>query len=374
MKVNFVDLQQQYKKFLPKVADEIGHMMAAGHFVGGKALEEFEAVFQSFHSVPYAVGVGSGTDALWLSLKALGIGPGDEVMVPTNTFIATAFAVTHCGAKVKFVDVDPETYVITPQIIKDNLTRKTKAVIPVHLYGQPCDMPDIMRVAKNFQLAVVEDCAQAIGALVGDVKVGTFGHTGCFSFYPTKNLGGLAQGGAVITKSRKIAQEIRSIGNVGRVEGSWFDYGYLGMNSRLDSINACFLKNIITGDWLKNWTLDRLGNAMFYNSLLRDVEEVKTPVGFRGDGKIPVFHLYELKCEDRETRDSLKEYLTEREIGTGLHYPVPCHKQPVYDTDDVLPVSEDLCDTLLSLPMHPHLTEEQITYVCDCIKEFFRGD
>jgi len=373
MKVNFVDLQLQYEKYLPTVADKIAGMLASGQFVGGNALEEFEAVFQSFHNIPYAVGVGSGTDALWLSLKALGIGPGDEVIVPANTFIATAFAVTHCGADIKFVDVDPDTYVITPQIIKDNLTRRTRAVIPVHLYGQPCDMPNIMRIAKRYQLKIVEDCAQAIGGLVGNVKVGTFGHAGCFSFYPTKNLGGMAQGGAVITNSREIANTIRSIGNVGRLEGSWFDYGYVGMNSRLDSINACFLKYIIIDNWLKEWTVDRIGHAMFYNSLLKDVKEVKTPPG-PGNGYIPVFHLYELKCENKDTRDTLKDYLAEHNIGTGLHYPIPCHKQLVYGLKDTLPISEELSDTLISLPMHPNLTEEQITYVCDCIKDFFRGE
>lgn len=372
MKVNFVDLKSQCSDLLSITSDEIITALESGQFVGGNFLNDFENTFRNFHEIDHAIGVGSGTDALWLALLALGIGPGDEVLVPANTFIATAFAATHCGADVKFVDVDPETYVVTADILEKAISPKTKAIMPVHLYGQPCEMGEIMELASKHNLKVVEDCAQAIGAFVDIKKVGTFGDAGCFSFYPTKNLGGMAQGGAVITNSKEIAEKIRSIGNVGRTEGSWFDYSYVGMNSRLDSINALFLNNIIKYEYLMNWISDRVHNALFYNSLLEDCEEIKTPPAIKDRRKIPVFHLYEIKCKNKEIRDSLKEYLDEKEIGTGLHYPVPCHKQPIYNTDDYLPVSEELADTLLSLPMHPYLSAGEIEYVCSCIKEFFK--
>jgi dTDP-4-amino-4,6-dideoxygalactose transaminase len=301
-------------------------------------------------------------------LLALGIGPGDEVIVPANTYIATAFAVSHTGAKPVFVDPNPYTYVIDTDSLTNAITNKTKAIMPVHLYGQPVDMEEMMLFAKQHNLFVIEDCAQSAGASFLDKKTGAWGDVGCFSFYPTKNLGGIGQGGAIITDNEQIADTVRELGNVGRAKNSWFDYIHKGFNSRLDAINASFLSKCLT--MLDQWNDIRINSAAEYEENLDGVDIIKPPMPTETTS--PVFHLYEIKCKDMEIRDNLKTYLTKQEIGTGLHYPVPCHRQPVY-SDNIYncPISNSLSDTLLSLPMHPMLTYKEIKYVCEKIKEFF---
>jgi dTDP-4-amino-4,6-dideoxygalactose transaminase len=366
MKINFVDLEKQYENLdVTPLIDLIKH----GQFVGGKALEEFEDSFAKYCGTKYAVGVGSGTDALWLSLKALGIGVGDEVIVPANTYIATAFAVSHTGAKPVFVDPNPETYTIDAESIEDAITTKTRAIIPVHLYGYPADMDGIMGLAETYELFIVEDCAQSAGAIYKGKRTGSFDAVGCYSFYPTKNLGGLGQGGAVVTNEEFIADYVREMGNVGRSSGSWFDYSHVGFNSRLDTINAKFLSyGLATLDY---WNNHRVKVANWYYQQLKDVANVKTPL-MKTDEIKPVFHLYELKCEDKITRDLLKDFLNKNNISTSLHYPKPCHQQIMYKNFySICPISDNLSDTLLSLPMHPTLLEEEVTFICDIIKEFF---
>lgn len=366
MKVNFVDLEKQYVNLdVTPLIDLIKH----GQFVGGKALEEFEDSLARYCGTKYAVGVGSGTDALWLSLRALGIGVNDEVIVPANTYIATAFAVSHTGAIPIFVDPNPETYTIDANSIKHAITSKTRAIIPVHLYGYPADMSGIMDIAETYELFVVEDCAQSIGATYKCQHTGSFDAAGCYSFYPTKNLGGLGQGGAVVTNDKFMAETIRELGNVGRTTGSWFDYSHVGFNSRLDTINAKFLSYGL--GVLDYWNKSRRQVANWYYQQLKGINKVKTPC-FATTDIVPVFHLYELKCEDKLTRDSLKDFLGENNIATSLHYPKPCHKQEMYKYSGAYcPISENLSDTLLSLPMYPTLTEEEVTFICDVIKEFF---
>ena len=372
MTIDFVDLAKQYRSIKYQVVEEISACIERGNFVGGYWVDRFQKDFAKFHNINHCIGVGSGTDALILALKALGIGPGDEVIVPANTFIATAFAVTHVGAKVVFVDADPKTYTIDCNDLERYLTKATKAIIPVHLYGNPADMYKIMSFADTFDLKVIEDCAQAIGAEYDEQRVGTFGDAAAFSFYPTKNLGGLAQGGAVVTNDEEVAEKIESLANVGRVKGSHYEYQYIGYNSRLDSVNALFLtkclEEVSTWNTLRNsiaalyrTAIDRI-NVLDRQYLPEDVADA-----------INVYHLFEVKCRNRKTRDSLRVFLDKNEISTALHYPVPCHKQIVYRdyNDQSFPVAEDLSDTLLSLPIHPWLTTEEATKVIEVMKEFF---
>jgi dTDP-4-amino-4,6-dideoxygalactose transaminase len=368
-KIPLIDLNKQYKDLCDEISMNIGGLIFMGQFVGGEYLEQFEANFAGYHIKRYCAGVGSGLDALWLALLALGIGHGDEVIVPANTFIATALAVSHCGATVRFVDVDPETYNMDVDLVEEALNTRTRAIIPVHLYGQACDMTSLMELADDRNIYVVEDCAQAVGATWKDKRVGTFGHAGCFSFYPTKNLGGIGQGGAIITEHKEIVDKVRSYSNVGRAAGSHFEYDLKGFNSRLDTVNAMFLKRVMSR--LQTWNHHRQASAFLYDKRLEDLGAVKTPHVL--DDATHVYHLYELKCINKADRDGLKEFLKEKNVETGLHYPVPIHKQSIYrfESGNYFPVVEELADTLLSLPMHPHLTEEEIDYIVDNIKDYF---
>jgi len=367
-KVDFVNLKSGKKKLYKKLKKDFKKILLNTNFVGGEYLEEFEKAFARFNGVKYCVGVGSGTDALWLALLAHGIGPGDEVIVPTNTFIATAIAVTHTGAKPVFADANPRTYNIDVYNLGDLLTEKTKAIIPVHLYGQSCEMSILRTFARANGLIMVEDCAQATGARFGYRRVGSMGHAGCFSFYPTKTLGGMCQGGAVITNSSKVAETVRSLGNVGRSKHSHTDFDYVGFNSRLDTINAAFLT-----ESLKSLDKDngrRIEIAEMYNERLKELP-LTTP--FVINRAVHVYHLYTINLIDSNFRDGLQDHLKNAGIGCGVYYPKPCHKQPMYDSGDLLPVAEGLAETTLSLPMHLSLTNNDVEHVCSVIKEFFRS-
>lgn len=371
MDVKFLDLAKQYNSInIDELMDELKEAIVNGQFVGGKKVEEFETNFSKYVGSDYAVGVGSGLDALIFALKGLGIGPDDEVIVPANTFIATVLAVTHVGATPVFVDVDNRTYLMTTKI-ESKITKKTKAIMPVHLYGNTVYMPTIMALAKNYGLFVIEDCAQAIGAKLMGEHVGTFGDAGIFSFYPAKNLGGLGQGGALVTNNKKIADMTRRLSNVGRKENSWYEYDEIGYNSRLDAVNAIFLNTGLKQ--IDLWTSKRREVASWYEEYLNNYPlKVITP---KIDAHCNhVYHLYELRVEDRGVRDSLLEYLKLNGIGAALHYPVPCHKQDIYCSDYnglTLPIVEDLAGTLLSLPMHPYMTKEEVQWVSETINKFY---
>lgn len=366
MKVNFVDLKEQYRDVLPEALVETGKIIASGNFMGAV---DFEKKFAEYVGARYCVGLGSGTDALVLALLALGIGPGDEVIVPANTYIATAFAVSHVGAKPVFIDPDPATYVIRPDLLDNIVTPNTKAIIPVHLYGYPVNMEMLLQFAERYRLFVVEDCAQSVGAKFGGKMTGSFGQIGCYSFYPTKNLGGLGQGGAIVTDDEEIARTIRELGNVGRKDGSWFEYNHVGFNSRLDAINAKFLE--ICLEELDNWTLLRGQVAEQYNYYLSEIPYVN-PAPKGNNEEYPVYHLYEIECVHKGRRDGLKNFLELNGVQCGLHYPIPCHRQLVYkDMYRYCPIADFLSDNLLSLPMHPFLKEEEIKYVCDKIEEYY---
>jgi len=360
MIVELVDLRKQYGgnnyMFLM-------NKIKAGQFMGA---ENFEEKFAEYHDIKHCVGVGSGTDALWLTLLALGIGPGDEVIVPANTFIATAFAVSHTGATPVFCDVDEHGYIMTCENVEAVITNKTKAIMPVHMHGQPVHMESL----EGLGVYLIEDCAQAAGADVFGKKVGTHGHAGCFSFYPTKNLGGMGQGGAVITDNDNVARIVRQYGNVGRKEGSWDEYSYIGFNSRLDAINAEFLE--LNLRYIDQWNDKRIAVAEQYEQELYEVEELYTPPAPVKNVVKPVYHLYEIKLDSKRTRTYLMKHLNKNGVMARLHNSVPCHKQPMYKSMKAkCPNADKLANTLLSLPMHPFLTVEEVSYVCDNIKEWF---
>lgn len=333
-------------------------------YIEGKEDEKFEKAFAEYIGMPYCVGCGNGLDALVLALKALGIGVGDEVIVPSNTYIATALAVTYTGAKVVFVEPDIKTYNIDPSGIEAAVTDKTKAVMPVHLYGQPCDMDPIMEVAEKHGLQVIEDCAQAHGATYKGRKIGTFGIASGFSFYPGKNLGALGDAGAAVTSDKDVADKIRAYGNYG--SDYKYHHIYKGNNSRLDEMQAAFLS-------AKLPHLDRM-NAERKRIASKYLEGIKNPeviLPFVPDYADPVWHIFAVRCS---RRDGLEAFLNDAGIGTNKHYPIPMHLQGAYKDlgfkEGDFPLAEEISRTQLSLPLYYGMTDDEIDYVIDKINEF----
>lgn len=374
MKIPILDLTRQYRAIKEEIDGAIYRVLESGRFILGPEVEAFEAEIAKYLGVKHAVSVASGTDALLLSLKALGIGPGDGVIVPSFTFFATAGVVANVGATPIFVDIDPKTFNIDPQKVRElianrpSLTVSLKAIIPVHLYGQPADMDEIMAIAEEWNLYVVEDAAQAIGAEYKGKKVGTFGHLGCFSFFPTKNLGAYGDGGLVVTNDDELAERVRML----RVHGSKPKYYHhmVGTNSRLDALQAAILRAKLPH--LDKWSSARIQLANRYDELLRNLDGIVLP--YRASDRTHIFHQYTIRIP-RGKRDPLRLFLSQHGIGTEVYYPFPLHLQPCfrhlgYKKGD-LPESERACDEVLSLPMFPELTEEEQDYVVSVIREFF---
>lgn len=367
MQVPFVDLKIQYQQLKKNIDFAIQNVIERSAFILGQECEQFEKKFAEYVGMNYCIGVGSGTDALRLALEALKIGPGDEVITVPDTYIATCEAITHVGAKVRFVDVQPQTYNINPEKIEKAITFSTKAIIPVHLYGQPADMDPIVEIASRHHLYVIEDCAQAHGAIYKGRKVGTFGHVSCFSFYPGKNMGAYGDGGAVLTNDPDIAERVQLLRNHGQKVK--YEHLVVGYCHRLDNLQAAILN--VKLPFLDEWNAQRRHHADLYNQLLKDVPGIVKPYVL--PYVEPVYHLYVIRVMDGK-RDALQKYLTQMGIQTGLHYPIPVHLQPAYQTlghqPGDFPVSEKLAKEGLSLPMYPELKEEQIEYVSDHIKRF----
>jgi len=364
-KVPFLDLRAQYEGLKDEVIEAVKRVLSSGIYLRGEEVEGFEEEFARYCEVKYAVGVGSGTEALYLALRALGIGKGDEVITVPNTFAATAEAVLLAGAQVSFVDVDERTHTMDPELLEQVITSRTKAIIPVHLYGQPADMARILRVARRHNLYVIEDAAQAHGARYQGRRVGSLGDVACFSFYPSKNLGAYGDGGAVVTNDEGIARRVRMLGEHGSERK--YVHLFLGTTSRLDALQAAVLR--VKLRHLDRWNEHRRRIARLYRQQLAELDGLRLPE--EAEGRYHVYHLYVIRTTKR---DALKDYLGARGIGTGLHYPIPLHRQPFLASLKIeegrFPVSEKLAREVLSLPIYPEMREEVVREVAEAIKGF----
>jgi dTDP-4-amino-4,6-dideoxygalactose transaminase len=365
MVIPFVDLKAQYAAIGVEVDEALHNVVTNTDFILGKDVERFEQEFAGFCDAEYGVGVDSGTSALELALRAYGIGEGDEVITVSHTFIATVAAITYTGARPVLVDVDPDTYNIDPALIERAITSRTKAIIPVHLYGQPSDLDAVIEVARKHSLVVLEDACQAHGALYRGKPVGARGDAGCFSFYPGKNLGAYGDAGMIVTNSRELAERLKLLRNYGQPEK--YKHTIMGYNRRLDSLQAGVLR--VKLRHLSDWNASRQRAAARYNELLKAIDSVRTP--YVAEESSHVFHLYVIQHPER---DRLLNYLRDQGVYGGLHYPTPVHLQPCYETLGMqpgsLPITEELASRVISLPMYAEITDEQIDYVCDCIRKF----
>ncbi len=364
MKIPFVSFLPMEKELEKELKDAFERVLSKSWYIEGTEDENFEKSFADYCGVKHCVGVGNGLDALMLSLKALDIKEGDEVIVPSNTYIATALAVTYVGAKPVFVEPDIRTYNIDPTKVENSITENTRAIMPVHLYGQPCEMNHIMDIARKYDLYVIEDCAQAHGATYKGKKIGSFGDVAGFSFYPGKNLGALGDAGAAISNNKKVIEKIRALGNYG--SDYKYHHIYQGNNSRLDEMQAAFLS-------VKLAHLERMNNERrtIAQKYLSGIHNQEIILPYVIDDVVPVWHIFGIRCK---RRDELEKYLTEKNIGTNKHYPIPIHMQECYKSlgykKGDFPIAEEISETELSLPMFYGMTDEEVKYVIDTINEF----
>ena len=376
-KIKFLDLTFQYKSIKKEIDAAIKRVLESGHFIGGEEVENFEKEIAKFCGIRYAIGVNSGTDALFLSLKALGVGPRDEVITTPFTFIATAEVIANCGAKPVFVDIDPKTFNIDPRKIEEYLKSniqypksktKIKAILPVHLYGQMADMSEIMRIAKKYKLYVIEDAAQAIGAEYKGKKSGAIGDLGCLSFFPSKNLGAYGDSGMVVTNNEQLAERIKMMRNHGSSPKEKYLNLILGTNSRLDALQAAILR--VKLKHLTKWSHERAKKADYYSKNLKGIGDIIVPK--ISSGRNHIFHQYTIRTK---LRDKLQKYLKEKGIPTMIYYPLPLHLQPAfkylaYKKGD-FPEAEKTAEEVLSLPVYPELTQKDQDFIIKKIKEFF---
>jgi dTDP-4-amino-4,6-dideoxygalactose transaminase len=374
--IPILDLKAQYNAIRQPMDEAIKNVLESGNFILGENVKKLEAEIANYCGTKYAVGVASGTDALILALDALGIGKDDVVITTPSTFIATGEAIYRVGAQALFVDIDPQNYNLDPEKLKNYLKnlnlkerQKIKAIIPVHLYGQACDMEPILKIAQEYNLLVIEDMAQAIGAEYQGKKVGSFGDMGCLSFFPSKNLGAYGDAGMLVTNREEIAEKIKIL----RVHGCKEKYYSLmnGYNSRLDELQAAILR--VKLKYLDQWNKMRRQNAAYYNELFKQygLKEIITP--YESPQTKHVYHLYTIRTQKR---DELQKFLKIKGISTGVYYPVPLHLQEVYKNSGYklgdFPVSEKAAQETLSLPMYPELTEEDQQRIVKQIRDFYQ--
>lgn len=368
MRVDFVDLKAQYKSIKEEIDSAISKVLESAAFAAGPFVKSFEEHFAEKQGVKYCVGVNSGTAALHAAMMVLDIKAGDEVIVPANTFFATPEAVSLAGATPVFVDCDPLFYNIDVDKIEAAISPRTKAIIAVHLYGQPARVDKIKQIAEKHGLFLIEDCAQAHLATLNGQPVGTFGVMGCFSFYPGKNLGAYGEGGAVVTNDEKIYQNLMMIRDHGMA--TKYRHEIIGHNYRMEGLQGAILD--VKLKYLDQWTEIRRKNAELYRHYLKDIEEIELPTEM--EGAKHVYHLYVIRTEKR---DELQKYLAANNIFTGIHYPIPCHLQNAYKNlgykKGDFPITESYAERLLSLPMSEQLKEDQIAYVSETIKKFWKS-
>ena len=359
MKVDIFSLKRQYESIKDELKRPIEDVLHSGRFIIGEDVVFFEQEFSKYCNVKHGVGVNSGTDALFLACLACGIGKGDEVITTPYTYIATAFAISMTGATPVFVDIEEKTCNIDVSRIEKKITKRTKAIMPVHLYGHPADMDPLMDIAKKYKLKIIEDCAQAHGALYKDKKVGCFGDASCFSFYPTKNLGCFGDGGIVLTDSREIEEKIKLLRNGGKKDR--YEHVLKGYNSRLDTLQAAILR--VKLRHLDSWNESRRRIAGSYMRLFKE-KGLDIVLPHEEAYAKHVCHLFTIKTKNR---DKVMELLAEKGVGTLIHYPIPVHLQEAYrelgHKKGDFPIAERCCDEILSLPMYPELNEKEIQHV-----------
>lgn len=365
--VPFLNLRAQHDPIRAEVLAAISEVIDTNAFAGGPVVAQFEEDFAKFCDARHAIGVGNGTDALWLALLALGVGPGDEVITVPSTFMATAEAITYCGATPVFVDIEESTYTMDPNQLESAITPKTKAIIPVHLFGQMADMDPIMEIARAHGIPVVEDACQAHGAEYKGRKAGTIGDAGCFSFYPGKNLGAMGEAGGVITQRDDLNQTMRTLRDHGQARKYYHDL--IGWNARMDGIQAAVLRIKLRA--LAKGNAARRQHAVQYAHSLVNAEELVLPT--IASQRTHVFHIYALRLQNR---DGLMKHLTERGIGCGIHYPIPVHLQAAYRHLGLgpgrFPVAERCAKEFLSLPMFPELTPTQVDTVARTVQDWLK--
>lgn len=363
--IKFLDLSAQYQSIKTEIDQKIQSVIESSAFIGGKYVMQFEASFSNYVGASCCVGVGNGTDALEIAIEALDIPLGSEIIVPANSFIASSEAVTRSGHKVVFADVDSESYVLSIESVKNLITSKTKAIIAVHLYGHPCDMDELTKLAKQHGIYIIEDCAQAHGSEYKGQRIGGLGHVAVFSFYPGKNLGAYGDGGAITTSNVSLADQCRRIANHGRM--SKYEHDFEGRNSRLDGLQAAILD--VKLNYLDSWIEKRIRCASLYLDGLDGVGDLILPV--RQEWAKQAYHLFVIRTSQR---DKLQSYLSNRNIQTGVHYPISLPRLKAYEYMDQANHGmfvNDVGDTLLSLPIGEHLSEDNIKCVISSIKEFY---
>jgi len=366
--IEFVDLKKQYKVIKREIDSAIKRVLNNSAFILGKEVEKFEKEIAKFSGVKYAISVNSGTDALFLSLKALEIGQGDEVITTPFTFIATAEVIANCGAKPIFVDIEPDTFNIDASKIEKAITKRTKAIIPVHLFGQMVEMAEIMKIAKKHKLKVIEDATQAIGATYEKKRAGTVGDVGCLSFFPSKNLGAFGDGGMIITNNKKLAEKTRLLRNHGSSKKEKYLNLILGTNSRLDAIQAAILR--VKLKYLQRWTKKREEIAKYYTKQLQGIGDIVTH--FVATRRKHIFNYYTIRTK---FRDKLQKYLQKKGVKTEIYYRTPLHLQPAFKCLDYkkgnFPETEKVAKEVISLPIYPELTKKEQDFIIGKIKKFY---
>jgi dTDP-4-amino-4,6-dideoxygalactose transaminase len=368
MNVPFLDLRSQYLDIKKGADAGLKNLMRRGDFILGLDVKEFESAFAAYLGAKFALGLNSGTDALFLGLLSLGIGPGDEVIVPVYTYIASAFAVSYTGAKPVFVDINEATFNIDARKIEAAITKRTRAIMPVHLYGHAADMTHILRTAKKYGLKVIEDAAQAHGTEYRGRKIGSIGDVGAFSFYPSKNLGAFGDAGMIVTNNEALYKKAAKLHDYGRK--TRYEHESLGYNSRLDSIQAVFLKEKLKK--LDSWNKKRIAAARYYRKLLEDVEDIALPL--EQSYGTHVYHIFAIRIP---SRNAVLGGLKKAGISAAVHYPVPLHMQKVYENLKYrrgdFPVAEKVSEDILCLPIYPHIKKTEIEYVVKTLKGLIKN-
>lgn len=364
--IKFLDLNKNYLTSKQEIDNEIFKVINNCDFINGSIVSKFEENFAKYIGVNHCIGVGNGTDALEIAIKSLELPENSEIITQGNTFVATCLGILNNGHKIRLADINTETYMIDENKIESLINKNTKAIIPVHLYGNSANMEKISQIAKKHNLYIIEDCAQAHGCLYNNKKVGVYGDLACFSFYPGKNLGGFGDGGAIITNNRLLDDKIRKIRNLGSIIK--YHHEIIGRNSRLDSIQAAVLN--VKLKYLDQNNQKRRNVANKYFELLTNINEIKLP-------KIesycnPVYHLFVIRLQNEETRNKLQKYLLDNKINTGIHYPISINElKCINDVQDLTTISDDFSKRILSLPMYPELSNNEILFICEKIKNYF---